>query len=96
MNHSSHTVIVTQQKSMGAALILTFLFGPLGLFYASIIGGIVMLILTVIIGILTLGVGFFFGWFVSIIWAAIAVNGHNKRALMGAAGGIASKQSEQP
>lgn len=89
MNHSSHTVIVTQQKSMGVALLLTFIFGPLGLFYASVTGGVILTILTIIIGILTLGLGLFLGWMASIIWAAVAVNKHNQRNLSGAAGGMA-------
>ena len=75
------TIIVSPQKSMGAALALTFFFGPLGLLYASVAGGIIMFILTVIVGILTLGIGFVVGWIGSIIWAAIAVNRHNAKVL---------------
>jgi hypothetical protein len=34
---------VPKDKSVGAALVLTFLFGPFGLLYSSILGGLVML-----------------------------------------------------
>lgn len=76
------TVIVVgsgNQKSVGLAFLLAFLFGPLGLLYASVTGGIVMFILTGIIGIITLGIGFVLGWIGSIIWAVVAVNNHNKK-----------------
>jgi hypothetical protein len=48
--------------------------GPIGLFYASVVGGIIMLILFVIIGIITLGFGLIFIWIESIIWAVIAAS----------------------
>ncbi len=72
-------VATPQQKSMAAALILTFLFGPLGLFYASVTGGVVMLIITLVIAIPTFG----FGWWLTMpacmIWGAIATNQYNER-----------------
>lgn len=44
--HSQSAKVVTARpkKSMGIALILTILFGPLGLLYASISAGLIMLI----------------------------------------------------
>jgi len=66
---------------MGVALALTFFFGPLGLLYASVLGAIIMIVLTIIIGILTLGIGFILGWIGSMIWAAVAVNRHNAKVL---------------
>ena len=73
------TIIVVQNsKSVGLAFVLAFLFGPLGLFYASVTGGIVMLILGVILGIVTLGFGLIFIWIGCVIWAVVAVNKANK------------------
>jgi len=46
---------------------------PLGLFYASVMGGVIMLVLSVI----TLGFGLFVTWPGSVIWAAVAVNKEN-------------------
>ena len=59
---------------MGVALVLAALFGPFGLLYASVTGGIIMLIVYTIVAIFTLGFGLFFIWPIPIIWAAIAIN----------------------
>ena len=64
-------------KSMALTLLLTFLFGPLGLFYASVTGGIVMLIITLIIAIPTFGIGWWLTMPVCMIWGAIATNNYN-------------------
>ena len=74
-------IILMPQKSMGVTILLTILFGPLGMFYSTIIGGIVMLILSIIIGIVTLGFGILVTWPICIIWAAIATNNHNNKLL---------------
>lgn len=80
MNQSTTTVIaVGQKKSMVAALLLTFFFGPLGLLYSTVSGALILLVLTVIIGFFTLGIGFIVGWLASMIWAAIAVSSNNKK-----------------
>ncbi|MBA3829041.1 MAG: hypothetical protein H0X33_08900 [Taibaiella sp.] len=72
-------VVISKQKSAGLAFILTFLFGPLGLLYSSVGGGIAMVIMGVIIGFVTLGFGLIFVWIACIIWAVVAVNGQNKK-----------------
>lgn len=59
---------------MGVALVLASLFGPFGLLYASVTGGIVMMVVYTIVAIFTLGFGLFFVWPIPIIWAAIAIN----------------------
>lgn len=41
-------VINQPQKSLGLAFLLTFLFGPLGLFYSSVVGGIVMILVSIV------------------------------------------------
>jgi hypothetical protein len=51
-------VLVKSHKSVGIAILLAFLFGPIGLFYASVTGGLIMtftpvvLVLVMIIGII--------------------------------------------
>lgn len=74
-------VVVGKSKSVGIAFLLSFLFGPLGLFYSSVAGGIIMLILGVAVGIITLGFGLIFIWIACIIWAVIAANSANKKLL---------------
>ena len=58
----SQTIVIGSRKSMGIALILSILFGPLGLLYASVLGGLVLLVFTLIIGAITFGVGALIGW----------------------------------
>lgn len=77
------------QKSVAAGVVLTFFFGGLGLFYASIVGGVVMTILELIAWATTLiGIGFLLLPIIHIgciIWAIVAINNHNKKLLQMAA-----------
>ena len=72
-------ILVKTNKSVGVALVLTFLFGPLGMLYSTISGGIIMLIISVIVGAVTLGFGLLLTWPVCMIWSAIAANSHNRK-----------------
>ena len=45
-------LVTKSPKSIGIALLLTFLFGPIGLFYASISGGLIMIITPIILIVL--------------------------------------------
>ncbi len=82
-------VIVTPTKSVGIAILLTVLFGPVGMLYSTILGGLIMIAVTFVIGmigLLTLGLGLLLLiplWPVYIIWAAVAVNSYNKKLLEG-------------
>ncbi len=64
-------------KSVALALVLTFFFGPFGLFYASVTGGFVMLFGGIFITIATSGVAGVLVWLGSMVWAGIAANNHN-------------------
>jgi hypothetical protein len=72
-------------KTMGLAVLLTVLFGPLGLFYVSIAGGAILTAFTV----LTAGLGIFVTWPASIVWSIISVNSRNQRTM-------AAMRSAQP
>ncbi|MGF7046496.1 putative membrane protein [Paenibacillus sp. DS2015] len=82
-------IIAVSQKSVGVALLLTFIFGPLGLFYSSIAGGIIMLCVNafvLLISILTAGFGgvlFFLTQLICIIWGVTAAQKYNKRIMSG-------------
>ena len=74
------------KKSLAIGVLLTIFFGPLGLFYASIIGGLIMLVIAVLFllfGIFTFGLGFFLEPIIvhpiCVIWAIISINRHNKQ-----------------
>ena len=72
-------VVVGSPKSVGISIILTFLFGPLGMFYSTVGGAIIMMILSVILGAITLGIGLLITWPICVIWGALAASGHNSK-----------------
>lgn len=82
--HVPQKIVVTSTKSMGISIILTVLFGPLGLFYSTIVGGIVMLIINLVVGFLTAGIGLLITWPICIIWGAVAVKSYNEAVRSGA------------
>ena len=69
--NSEHKQIINvqSQKSIVVTFLLTILFNPLVMFYSTIVGGIVILIISVLIGIFTLGVSFLITLPICIIWA---------------------------
>ena len=82
-NENVNVVVTKSPKSMGISIALTLFFGPLGMFYSTIAGAIIMIILDVIVGIFTLGIGLLFTWPIQVIWAAIATNSYNKKLMRG-------------
>lgn len=66
-------------KSVGAALVLTFLFGPLGLFYVSVLAACVMIVVTIFLGIITLGFGLPVAWCACMIWGGVAASNQHSR-----------------
>lgn len=73
----SQPAFVGMPKSVGVGLLLTFFFGPLGLFYSSTVGGIVMLLVSIFFGGATMGAGLLLTWPACMIWGAIAASNHN-------------------
>ena len=77
---STTVVTVPPTKSVGIALLLTFLFGPFGMFYSTVSGAVIMLgVLFVgglLVGIFTFGLAWIVWgplvWFASMIWGAMA------------------------
>ena len=47
-------IITKSTKSVGIAILLTFLFGPIGQFYASVIGGLIMTFMPIFLTVLSL------------------------------------------
>jgi len=79
-----NVTIAPQKKSMAAAVLLTLFFGPLGLLYASIPGGLILLgadLIAIVVSFVTFGIGailFPIIWLVSIVWAILAVQGKDQ------------------
>jgi len=68
-----------KDKSVGAALVLTFFFGPLGLLYSSVLGAVLLFVIGLIVGVLTLGFGLVVIWPASMIWGALAASSKHSR-----------------
>lgn len=77
------TVVMVSPKSVGISLILTFLFGSIGMFYSTIMGAIIMLVVEVIVAFVTLGFGLIITHIVCMIWGAMAVKSYNSKLLEG-------------
>jgi len=78
-DENKNVVINVNQKSVGLAFILTFLFGGLGMFYVSILSGIIWSIIELFVGIATAGIGLFVLHPLMIIISIIAVKNQNKK-----------------
>lgn len=74
----AHLIRARRGKSPGIAFLLTLLFGPIGLFYSSTVGGIFMVTIALIVGLVTMGWGILLTWPVSIVWGVIATIAHSR------------------
>ena len=59
-------------KSMLLAFLLPLVFGPLGMLYTTVVGALVMLVVSAVVGTLTAGIGLVLTWPVCIIWSCLA------------------------
>lgn len=76
-------MVVKPVKSVGIAILLTVLFGPLGMLYSTIVGAIIMIILTVLVGALTVGIGLIITWPICILWGALSASAYNRKITKG-------------
>jgi hypothetical protein len=68
-----------QEKSMAASILLSFFFGPFGMFYSTIPGALVMLFAGGAFDLLTMGIGVLLTWPGCILWSTLATNSHNNK-----------------
>ncbi|MEO8150816.1 MAG: hypothetical protein ABI723_24500 [Bacteroidia bacterium] len=66
-------IIIRQQKSVAVAFILSLLLGPLGMFYATVRGAIVMVIISVLMLLFVSEAGLIISWIAGVVWAIVAV-----------------------
>lgn len=66
-----------QKKSVFVAAILALFFGPLGMFYSTVLGAVVMFFVNLIVGVLTAGFGLILTWPIGVAWAAVAATRKN-------------------
>jgi len=82
-------VVVAPTKSVGISLILTFFFGPLGMFYSTVPGGLIMMVVNapiVIFGLCSGGVGLLLLVFtqpICMVWGAMAASSYNRKLSRG-------------
>jgi hypothetical protein len=76
-------VVAIPTKSVGVSMILTFLFGPLGMLYSTVGGALVMMVISVAIGVCTLGMGLLLTWPICILWGAVATSSYNAKLTRG-------------
>jgi len=74
-------IMPSPTKSMLVTILLTVFFGPLGLFYSSVTGGIVTLLISIPLGIFTAGFGILLMIPVCVIWGAVATNSYNRKVI---------------
>ncbi len=75
--------VVVQTKSVAISLLLTFFFGPLGMLYSTVGGAIAMILISIVVSVVTFGVGLILTWPICMIWGAVAASQHNQRAIIG-------------
>ena len=84
-------IVVKNEKRKGIAALLIFLFGPIGMFYSTILGAIIMILIEILLIFISMSVewGIVGVWFLIIlqlpinivcfIWGILAVNVYNKK-----------------
>ena len=68
-------------KSVAGALLFSLFLGPLGLLYASTLGGVVMLVFGIVILPTKLPVPIALVWIISCIWSVMATNRYNQKII---------------
>lgn len=82
-NPQPQRIVVVPTKSVGLAILLAVIFGPLGLLYSTVMGAIVMFIVNIVVALVTVGFGLILTWPICGVWAAVAVKSYNKKLLEG-------------
>ena len=69
--------LLVQEKSIGISIMLAILFGPVGMFYATVNGAFIMLAITFLGALFTLGLSLFITWPICVIWAGLSAEAYN-------------------
>jgi len=81
MNNFQQQHIHLPFKSVAGALLFSAILGPVGLLYASMVGGLVMILLGFIVLSAKLLVPILLVWVGSCVWSVAATNRYNKKIL---------------
>ena len=66
------------RKSVVVAIVLAVLFGPIGYLYASVVGGVILILLAVILAMSTPSL-VVIAWVLSVLFAPFGVTAYNRR-----------------
>lgn len=72
-------VALSNKKNVGLALGLALFFGPLGMLYATVPGGLIMIVVSLVVALFTAGFGLILTWPVCIVWAYTATKSFNTK-----------------
>jgi len=78
-NQSINVVIVPQRKDVLVAFLLSFFLGPLGMLYSTVIGGVIMMFVSLVVVIFTFGFGLLITHPICVIWSVVAANSYNSQ-----------------
>ena len=70
---------MVKEKSVLIAFLLAFFFGPLGMLYTTVSGAIIMLVVSLVVGVFTFGLGLLITQPICVIWSVVAANSHNSQ-----------------
>lgn len=66
-------------KSVAVALLFSAFLGPIGVLYASTLGGVILIVVGFIVACMKLPVPIILVWLISCIWGVAATNTYNKK-----------------
>lgn len=69
-------------KNLAGALLFTVFLGPVGLLYASSLGGIIMIVLGFIVACSKFVIPIVMVWLICCIWSVLAVNRYNRKIML--------------
>jgi len=75
-------VVYVERKSVGLALLLTIVFGPLGMLYSTVVGALIMLIVSSVVGVMTFGLGLVVVWPICVVWGCLAAWNSKRRVVV--------------
>ncbi len=78
-------ILAVAPKSVVLSLVLTFFFGPLGMFYSTVPGALIMIGASLVALFVTFGIGLFVSWPICMIWGAVAASNYNAKFISGSA-----------
>ena len=84
MKYSRPPIMFAPFKSIFLAMLLALILGPFGLLYSTIVGSLIMLVVTFIFFVISpyTSMGLVYvSWIICLYWTVLSCNAYNKRIL---------------